>query len=181
MQIELPACHTYIAQCHECINVHHLSSRRIEFAQGTAFICHKITGRTPGAHAQAQVSLVHLLDVLHFRSFQCAIILSKLNRSCTGGDAHKLLLLHGPKHTHFVFRFPEKSPRGKEYKVGSKATIYRRKRWTSVKLPGNRVQTGFFVIGEEKVATVSRLFFFSFVATFDNFCPSVRPSQPETT
>ncbi len=31
-------------------------------------------------------------------------------------------------------------------------------------------------IGEEKVATVSRLFFFSFVATFDNFCPSVRPS-----
>jgi hypothetical protein len=33
-----------------------------------------------------------------------------------------------------------------------------------------------FEIGEEKVATVSRLFFFSFVATFDNFCPSVRPS-----
>jgi hypothetical protein len=31
-------------------------------------------------------------------------------------------------------------------------------------------------IGEEKVAAVSRLFFFSFVATFDNFCPSVRPS-----
>jgi hypothetical protein len=30
-------------------------------------------------------------------------------------------------------------------------------------------------IGEEKVAAVSRLFFFSFVATFDNFCPSVRP------
>ena len=31
------------------------------------------------------------------------------------------------------------------------------------------------IIGEEKVAAVSRLFFFSFVATFDNFCPSVRP------
>jgi hypothetical protein len=29
-------------------------------------------------------------------------------------------------------------------------------------------------IGEEKVAAVSRLFFFSFVATFDNFC--VRPT-----
>jgi hypothetical protein len=171
MQIELPACHTCIAQCHECINVHHQSSRRIEFAQRTAFICHKITGRTPGAHAQAQVSLVHLLDVLHFRSFQCAIILSKLNRSCTGGDAHKLLLLHGPKHTHFVFRFPEKSPRGKEYKVGSKATIYiyieEKDEQALKKLPGNRVQTGFFVIGEEKVATVvSRLFFFSFCCNF---------------
>ena len=32
------------------------------------------------------------------------------------------------------------------------------------------------IIGEEKVATVSRLFFFSFMTTFDNFCPSVRPS-----
>ena len=31
-----------------------------------------------------------------------------------------------------------------------------------------------FVIGEEKVATVTRLFFFSFMTTFDNFCPSVR-------
>jgi hypothetical protein len=31
-------------------------------------------------------------------------------------------------------------------------------------------------IGEEKVTAVSRLFFFSFVAAFDNFCPSVRPS-----
>ncbi len=36
-----------------------------------------------------------------------------------------------------------------------------------------------FKVGEEKVA-VSRLFFFSFMTTFDNFCPSasVRPSVP---
>ena len=33
--------------------------------------------------------------------------------------------------------------------------------------------------GEEKVAAVSRLFFFSFMTTFDNFCPSasVRPNR----
>ena len=42
------------------------------------------------------------------------------------------------------------------------------------------VQCVFVTIGEEKAAAVSRLFFFSFMTTFDNFCPSasVRPSVP---